>query len=59
MRRAMPIDQTNLSSPTLNESIQEVQGVFPSDAALQDAVGRLTRSGFDRAAKASRAAAGR
>ena len=38
------------SSPTLNDSIQEVQGVFPSNAALQDAVGRLTRSGFDRAA---------
>jgi hypothetical protein len=37
-------------APTLNESIQEVQGIFPSDAALQDAVGRLTRAGFDRAA---------
>ncbi len=46
----MPSDHTNQSSPTLNESIQEVQGIFPSDAALQDAVGRLTRSGFDRAA---------
>ena len=46
----MPSDQSNLSSPTLNEAIQEVQGVFPSDAALQDAIGRLTRSGFDRAA---------
>ena len=46
----MQNDQTNLSSPTLNEAIQEVQGVFPSDAAMQDGVGRLTRSGFDRAA---------
>jgi hypothetical protein len=46
----MPSDHMNQSSPTLNESVQEVQGIFPSDAALQDAVGRLTRSGFDRAA---------
>ena len=46
----MPSDQTHLSSPTLSEAIQEVQGIFPSNAALQDAVGRLTRSGFDRAA---------
>lgn len=45
----MPSDM-NAASPTLNESIQEVQGIFPSDAALQDAVGRLTRAGFDRAA---------
>ena len=37
-------------SPTLPASVQEVQGVFPSDAALQDAIGRLTRAGFDRAA---------
>ncbi len=37
-------------SPTLNNTIQEVQGVFPSDAALQDAIGRLGRVGFDRAA---------
>jgi hypothetical protein len=35
--------------PVINNSIQEVQGIFPSDAALQDAVGRLTRIGFDRA----------
>jgi isopropylmalate/homocitrate/citramalate synthase len=36
--------------PVINDSIQEVQGIFPSDAALQDAIGRLTRAGFDRAA---------
>jgi hypothetical protein len=36
--------------PMLVESIDEVQAIFPTDAALQDAVGRLTRSGFDRAA---------
>ena len=45
----MPTD-TNSKSPTLGEAIQEVQGVFPSNAALEDAIGRLTRSGFDRAA---------
>jgi isopropylmalate/homocitrate/citramalate synthase len=37
-------------SPLINETIHEVQGIFPSDAALQDAIGRLTRAGFDRAA---------
>ncbi len=37
-------------SPTIAATIQEVQGIFPSNAALQDAVGRLTRVGFDRAA---------
>jgi hypothetical protein len=35
--------------PLINDTIQEVQGIFPSDAALQDAIGRLTRAGFDRA----------
>jgi hypothetical protein len=39
-----------MPGPTINNTIQEVQGVFPSDAALQDAIGRLTRAGFDRAA---------
>jgi hypothetical protein len=43
-------DATHQSSPTLAEAIQEVQGIFPSDATLQDAIGRLTRAGFDRAA---------
>jgi hypothetical protein len=37
-------------SPRINDTIQEVQGIFPNDAALQDAIGRLTRAGFDRAA---------
>jgi hypothetical protein len=36
--------------PAINNTIAEVQGSFPSDAALQDAIGRLTRLGFDRAA---------
>ncbi len=38
------------ASPVLTDAIQEVQGVFPSNATLQDAIGRLTRGGFDRAA---------
>jgi hypothetical protein len=38
------------TGPTVHSAIREVQGVFPSDAALQDAIGRLTRAGFDRAA---------
>jgi hypothetical protein len=32
-----------------DSAIDEVRGVFPSDAALQDAIGRLTQAGFDRA----------
>jgi hypothetical protein len=36
--------------PVILDTIEEVQGIFPSEAALQDAVGRLTRLGFDRAA---------
>jgi hypothetical protein len=35
--------------PALTSEIQEVQGTFPDDAHLQDALGRLTLSGFDRA----------
>ena len=35
--------------PVLNNAIGEVQGIFASDAALQEAVGKLTLAGFDRA----------
>jgi hypothetical protein len=45
----MPSDTTK-PGPAISDAIEEVQGVFPSDAALQDAIGRLTRAGFDRAA---------
>lgn len=38
------------SSPALTGTVEEVQGVFPSDAALQDAIAKLTLAGFDRAA---------
>ena len=35
--------------PALAEAIQEVQGWFPNDAALQAAIGKLTLAGYDRA----------
>ncbi len=37
-------------SPAVAEHVEEVQGQFPSNATMQDAVGRLTLAGFDRAA---------
>ena len=36
-------------SPVIPEDIEEVQGIFPSDAALEDALGRLRMVGFDHA----------
>ena len=36
-------------SPALKQTIQEVQGRFPDDATMQDALGRLTIAGYDRA----------
>ncbi len=35
--------------PELEAEITEVQAIFPSDAALQDAIGRLRSAGFDHA----------
>lgn len=35
--------------PALTETVQEVQGHFPNDALLQDALGQLTLAGYDRA----------
>ena len=40
---------TPTTGPVITESVQEVQGIFPSDAALQDAIAQLTLVGFDRA----------
>ncbi|MBN9563262.1 MAG: hypothetical protein J0H14_21445 [Alphaproteobacteria bacterium] len=37
------------AGPTLTEAVQEVRGAFPSDAAIQDAISRLSMAGFDRA----------
>jgi len=35
--------------PVISDSVEEVQGIFPSDATMQDAIARLTMAGFDRA----------
>ena len=35
--------------PEISAAVDEVRGVFPSDAALQDAIARLELVGFDRA----------
>ena len=45
----MSAGETPKAGPGLETTIQEVRGVFADDAALQDAIGRLTRVGFDRA----------
>ena len=36
-------------SPAVAEHVEEVQGRFPSNATMQDAVARMTLEGFDRA----------
>ena len=43
------MSDTDKSGPALNEEVQELQAYFPNDATLQDAMGRLTLIGFDRA----------
>lgn len=35
--------------PAIADSVQEVQGVFPSNAAMEEAIAKLTLAGFDRA----------
>ena len=43
-------DGTNgKAGPSMAESVDEVQGIFPSDAAMEDAIAKLTLAGFDRA----------
>ncbi len=42
-------EQTSASGPVLAGPVEEVQGVFPSDAAMQDALGQLRMVGFDHA----------
>ena len=37
------------AGPALKATVHEVQGRFPDDATLQDALGRLTLAGYDRA----------
>ena len=45
MSQSMPVKE----GPALSDAVDEVRGVFASDAALQDAIARLTQVGFDRA----------
>ena len=40
---------TGTASAPIEDTVYEVQGVFPSDEALQKAIGELTLAGFDRA----------
>ena len=42
-------DETNKAGPSMAASIDEVQGIFPSDAAMEEAIAKLTLAGFDRA----------
>jgi hypothetical protein len=42
-------DDTTNPGPAMAEMVEEVQGVFPSNAALQDAMGKLRMVGFDHA----------
>ncbi len=42
-------EQSDKQGPADGRSVQEVQGVFPSDAAMEDAIAKLTLAGFDRA----------
>jgi hypothetical protein len=44
-----PDNSEQRHSPAIAGEIAEVQGIFPSDAALQDAIARLALAGFDRA----------
>ena len=42
-------DETTNAGPSMAQTVEEVQGIFGSDAALQDAIGRLRLVGFDHA----------
>ncbi len=42
-------EQTGKEGPALAESVAEVQGWFPTDAAMQAALAKLTLAGYDRA----------
>ena len=43
------MSDTTKDGPGLAQAVYEVQGHFPSDAALQDALSRLNAAGYDRA----------
>ena len=42
-------EEAQKPGPVIGEEVKEVQAVFSSDAALQDAMGRLRSAGFDHA----------
>lgn len=42
-------EEAQKPGPVIGEEVDEVQAVFSSDAALQDAMGRLRSAGFDHA----------
>ena len=42
-------DETSKAGPVMAGSVDEVQGIFLSDAAMEDAIAKLTLAGFDRA----------
>jgi hypothetical protein len=46
----MSASTTQKETPAISEAVHEVRGVFSHEAALQDAIDRLTHAGFDRAA---------
>ena len=41
--------RTATPGPPIAETVMELRGFFPGDAAVQDAIGRLAMAGFDRA----------
>ena len=45
----MSESNVNAGQPALSDKVQELQGSFPNDAALQDAIGKLELVGFDHA----------
>lgn len=42
------MSETQADSPSIPDTTYEVQGVFPSDKTLQDAIAQLTLIGYDR-----------
>ena len=42
-------DEMSKHGPVLTEGVEEVQGIFPNDAKMQAAIGKLMLAGFDRA----------
>lgn len=43
------MSESQAASPVVPDRIYEVQGVFPSDATLQEAIAQLGQAGYDRA----------